>query len=87
MALKAGTTGDLADSMAKMIEEAMQAEWPYVMGDDTSFTSNTQLQLLCVAVAQGVVKYLSTHASSLTVHVTSDSGTFPVTIATTGTLR
>jgi len=88
MALKAGTNADFANSMAQAIETALKQEWPHVMGTGQSVESNPQLRLLCVAVAQGVVKYLADNAtSSLVVNVTSPhEASGYVEIQTTGTL-
>ena len=72
MALKPGTVADFDNSMAQAIENAMRAEWPRVMGSEQSFDSNPQLKLLCVAVAQGVVRYLRDNPSSLKVTVNAN---------------
>ena len=76
MALKAGTTGDYSGSMAEAIEHAFRSEWPSVMKSmSLPATTSPDLQLLFVAVAQGVVKHLYANASSFQVQVTiTDSG-------------
>jgi hypothetical protein len=90
MALKAGTTGDTSDSMAAAIEHAFRSAWPAVMTHmDLPSTTSPDLQLLFVAIAQGVVHYLTDHASSFQVSVTvaaDHTATATVTIATTGQL-
>ncbi len=90
MSLKAGTNADFSASMAEAIENALQQEWPHVMGAGQSVESNPQLRLLCIAVAQGVVRYLKDHAEdSFEVHLDSSIDTTPdghVEIETTGTL-
>ncbi len=74
MALKPGTVADYDGSMAKAIENAMRQEWPNVMGAGTSFDSNPQLKLLCVAVAQGVIRYLRDNPASFKVTVSGTAG-------------
>ncbi len=74
MALKAGTVGDFDGSLAQAIEAAMQAAWPSVMGAGKAFQSNPQLKLLCVAVAQGVVRYLRDNPDAFKVTVSDASG-------------
>jgi hypothetical protein len=90
MPIKAGTVVDMSGSMALAIENALRHEWPNVMRSSSSFDSNPQLKLLCVAVAQGVVRYLAEHPNDFKVKVhTSGSGnsTGQVTeVITTGTL-
>lgn len=68
MALKAGTKNDYTGSMAEAIEHAFQKAWPHVMGGKGP-ESNPQMELLFIAIAQGVVKYLSTHSDSFEVEV------------------
>jgi hypothetical protein len=89
--LKAGTVDDFGDSLAQAIEAAMQAAWPSVMGAGQSFQSNPQLKLLCVAVAQGVVRHLRDNAGAFKVTVTDAGGLGDETgqvssIETTGTI-
>lgn len=90
MSLKAGTVGDTSNSMAAAIEKAFRAAWPAVMTHmDLPSTTSPDLQLLFVAIAQGVVHYLADHADSIQVSVTVASNltaTATVTIATTGQL-
>lgn len=64
MALKAGTIGDFSDSMAEVIENAFLEEWPEAMGGADKPETNPQMRLLFVAVAQGVVRYLTDHAEA-----------------------
>ena len=90
MALKAGTTGDTSDSMAAAIEQAFRSAWPAVMTHmDLPSETSPDLQLLFVAIAQGVVHYLADHPDSFQVSVTvatNLTATAKVTIATSGTL-
>ena len=90
MSLKAGTNSDFSASMAEAIETALKQEWPNVMGAGQSVESNPQLRLLCIAVAQGVIRYLKDNSGdSLWVHlVTTSENTYDghVDIETTGTL-
>ena len=90
MLLKAGTTADFSDSMAAAIETALKREWPHVMGVGQTVDSNPQMRLLCIAVAQGVVRYLKDHAgNSFDVYLDSSAHSYPdghVEIKTTGTL-
>jgi hypothetical protein len=91
MTLKAGTSEDFANSMAAAIERAMQQEWPKVMGADSAFESNPQLRLLCIAVAQGVVRHLVDQAAAgILVQQTggesAHSHTLTVAVQTSGTL-
>jgi len=70
MALKAGTIADFSDSMAEAIENAFLEEWPKVMGGaaDEVPEMNEQMKLIFVAVAQGVVRYLTDHAEAFHIH-------------------
>jgi hypothetical protein len=90
MSLKAGTNSDFSDSMAEAIETALKQEWPNVMGAGQSVESNPQLRLLCIAVAQGVIRYLNDNSTdSLWVHLaTSSENDYEghIHIETTGTL-
>lgn len=76
MALKAGTIADFSDSMAEAIENAFLEEWPEAMGGADKPETNPQMRLLFVAVAQGVVRYLTDHAEAAfrihSVEVTQD---------------
>lgn len=69
MPLKAGSKGNLVDSMAKDIENAFRANWSAFMGEDIEIpnTNNPQMQLLIVAIAQGVVKHLQDNAREFTI--------------------
>jgi len=92
MALKAGTTAssEYSGSLAQAIEQAFRKEWPSVMkGMDLPATTSPDLQLLFVAIAQGIVRYLKDHASSFQVSVAvsgAHTHTTTVTIASTGQL-
>ncbi len=69
MTLKAGTTNDFSDSMAAAIEAALKTEWPNVMGAGSTVDSNPQLRLLCIAVAQGVLRHLKDNPADIKVLV------------------
>jgi hypothetical protein len=64
--LKAGTVEDFADSMAAYIEQAMRKEWqtmkrkalPTSLGEEDR-------RILFAAIAQGVLKFLYDHRSSI----------------------
>ncbi len=92
MAYKAGTVNDFADSMAKAIEDALKTEWAQVKGEALPSTGEEDRRLLFVAIAQGVLRYLSDydHTSldvydvQVTNHVGNDG---KVRVITTGTLH
>lgn len=90
MSLKAGTNADFSGSLAEAIERALKKEWPHVMGAKQTVESNPQMRLLCVAVAQGVIRYLKDHANDsmrvdlVTTPANSNDG--HIDIKTTGTL-
>lgn len=92
MAYKAGTVNDFANSMAKAIEDALKTEWASVKGKALPSTGEEDRRLLFVAIAQGVLRYLSEHDdTSLDVHsvqVTNHVGNDgKVRVITTGTLH
>jgi hypothetical protein len=80
MALKAGvirdTNGhpDNADSMAQAIENAFIREWPNAMGGQPAPEHNKQMQLLFVAVAQGIIDYLAVHPEAFKIEIDLGSG-------------
>jgi hypothetical protein len=86
MALKAGTIPDpndseapslaasLAGSMAKAMEDAFVTQWPNVMGERDLPEDRQQMQLMFVAVAQGVVEHLRNNPDAFKVEVTLSSG-------------
>ena len=84
MALKAGKIGDLDSSMANDIENAFMAEWGNVMKDalgnplPTPAPNNTQMQLLFVAIAQGVVNHLKSNHTAFTVEVDTHTHTIDI---------
>ncbi len=63
-------------SMAEAMEKAFEAEWPIIMETEKPKKSK-HLQLMFIAVAQGVVKHLRDNISAITVEVPkiSTSGT------------
>ena len=86
MALKAGTIPDpndptadsledsLAGSMAKSMEDAFVKQWPNVMGEQDVPLDRQQMQLMFVAVAQGIVEHLQENATAFNVQVTFSPG-------------
>ena len=90
MSIKAGTNAEFPGSLAEAIEHALKKEWPYVMGEGQTVESNPQMRLLCIAVAQGVIRYLKDHAnnSMLVDLVTTPANSIDghIDIITTGTL-
>jgi hypothetical protein len=69
MAFKAGTVDDFEDSMAEAIEDALKAEWATVKETAFPTTGEEDRRLLFVAIAQGIVRYLKSHAAdSIIVH-------------------
>jgi hypothetical protein len=72
MKIKAGKINDLSNSLAADIENAFMKEWGNVMKDENGNSlptpnSNKQMQLLFIAVAQGVVKHLKMHQDSIVI--------------------
>ncbi len=86
MALKAGTIPDpndpeapsledsLEGSMAKAMEQAFVMLWSNVMGEQDVPLDRQQMQLMFVAVAQGVVEHLKENATAFKVQVTFSPG-------------
>jgi hypothetical protein len=73
--LKAGTLGDIAESMAAYIEKAMQNEWLAVKGTSLpGGPGDEDRKILFAAVAQGLLKYLYDHRADIaTLTAGSDS--------------
>jgi hypothetical protein len=90
MSLKAGTNLDFSGSLAEAIENALKKEWPHVMGTGQTVKSNPHMRLLCIAVAQGVIRYLKDNAKDsmrvdlVTTPANNNDGY--IDIKTTGTL-
>lgn len=81
MALKAGTIADFTNSMAKAIEDAFIAAWPDAMGTGTTApTPNAQMQLLYVAIAQGVINHLAAHPEAFVIDATLSGTTITSSI-------
>lgn len=74
MPLKAGTTNDLSNSMAKAMEDAFVEQWSNVMGDRELPEDRQQMRLMFVAVAQGVVEHLKSNPNAFRVEVTLPGG-------------
>lgn len=90
MPLKAGSKNrndDFINSMAEAMEKAFEAEWPHIMGSEALPPSNEQMQLLFIAIAQGIVRHLVENPGSFNVQTDSTSHAGKVSnISTTGTL-
>jgi hypothetical protein len=71
MALKPGTYGNLGGSMAGAIQTAFDAHFKEIIGKDPP-ASNKQIELLCIAVAEGVINHLKAHPEAF--KVTFDIG-------------
>ena len=64
--LKAGRVADMANSMAAAIEQAMQDEWLVVKGHPLPApVGEVDRQILFVAVARGVLRYLHEHRTDI----------------------
>jgi hypothetical protein len=78
MALKAGTVSDFSDSLAAAIEHALEVEWELVKGETLPADGQADRRLLFVAIAQGIVRYLSENDEASfdvhTVEVTQKTG-------------
>ena len=82
MALIAGTsTENYSGSMAEAIERAFIAEWPAIMGDSAPAPhSNQQMQLLCIAIAKGVIDHLVNHPEAFEIKVDVGGTVYPATV-------
>lgn len=69
MPLKPGTHTDLSGSMAEAIQSAFNANYKEIIGKDPP-ASNKQFELLCIAVAQGVIEHLKAHSADFKVKTT-----------------
>lgn len=77
MLLKAGTINDYIDSMAAEMSAAFLAAWNDAISDQPAPTEvSSQMRLLFVAVAQGVVKHLYATKDSFVVQVKDGSNTY-----------
>jgi hypothetical protein len=56
-------------SMAEAMEKAFEKEWPFIMGSAPKPPSSPEMQLLFIAIAQGVVKHLVSNASAIQILV------------------
>lgn len=70
MGLKAGTTTNLNNSMAKAMEDAFIAEWLRVKEDQAAPEMTEDMRLIFVAVAQGVINHLKANQNAFEVLVT-----------------
>ncbi len=72
MGLKAGKIGDLSASMARAMEDAFRNEWVRVK-EGSAPVMTEDMQLIFVAVAQGVVDHLVANPDAFNVTVNSHS--------------
>jgi len=64
--LKAGTVNDFANSMAAEMEAAMKSEWQAVKNTALPGGAGEEdRKILFVAVARGVLKYLTDHRNDI----------------------
>jgi hypothetical protein len=67
--------------MAQAIEQAFRKEWPCLVdGVTLPATTSPEMQLLFIAVAQGVVGYLKKHIKSFKVKVSGPGTGYTVTV-------
>ena len=81
MPLKAGSKADYADSMANVMEQAFYKEWSSFMGSADKPDPSPQMQLLFVAIAQGVVEHLKAYHDSFHVKVNNGSDQYEGTVS------
>ena len=74
MALKAGHVADFSGSLAEAIENAMKTEWQTVKGEPMPDTDPQDRRILFVAIAQGVLGYLNSHAADAINTIEYDDG-------------
>jgi hypothetical protein len=80
MGLTAGTFIDnYAGSMAEAIEKAFKSEWPNIMGTSAPATE-AQMKLLCIAIAQGVIRHLVDHPEAFEINVNIGGTTYPASV-------
>ncbi len=69
MALIPGTYGNLGGSMAEAIHTAFNNHYKEIIGKDPP-ASNKQFELLCIAVAEGVINHLKANPEAFKVKTT-----------------
>ncbi|MXV49672.1 hypothetical protein GS399_01710 [Pedobacter sp. HMF7647] len=74
MALKAGTKSDFSSSMAEAIQTAFNNHYNEIMGQPPP-PDNKQMQLLCIAVAEGVINHLKAHPEAFVIKTKFGDGT------------
>ena len=80
MALKSGTPTGLSGSMAEAIQDAFNKHYPELMGKPAP-GKNKQMTLLCVAIAEGVIKHLKANPEAFDVNVKLHGGvSYPATV-------
>jgi hypothetical protein len=72
MPLIAGTIEQFTGSMADAILTAFLNAWPDAMGAAPAPPVNKQMQLLYVAIAEGVISYLAANKDSFVITTTFD---------------
>ena len=84
MALKGGHVSDFGGSLAAAIEQALGEELQAVKGQSLPpEDGREERRILCVGIAQGVLRYLKTHQNEIFTSVTLDAGGGAVTSAVT----
>lgn len=85
MALKPGTINDFSNSMAKEMEDAFMATWPFVMHDAPVPVANDQMRLMFIAISKGLIEHLKKNSTSFIVN-TTDNGVNTATGSVTSIL-
>jgi hypothetical protein len=70
-----GSINDMANSMADMIDKAMESEWPAAFGQPLSVQGKRDRQVLFLAIAKGVLGYLYDNLTSVETDVVKDTPT------------
>ncbi|MGY3051890.1 chloramphenicol 3-O-phosphotransferase [Pedobacter sp. UYEF25] len=73
MALIPGTPSSLSGSMAEAIQDAFNSYYPQIMGKSAP-DANKQMTLLCLAIAEGVIKHLKAHSEAFEIKTSLDNG-------------
>ena len=73
MPLKPGHVSDFTGSMAKAMEDALKSEWLAVKETPLPNVGGEDRQLLFVAIAQGILKYLDAHEADITTTTRHDT--------------
>lgn len=65
MPIKPGTKDDFEDSLADYIDRALQEAWRQEKGTELPEAGHDDRKILCIAIAQGIVRYLQINQASL----------------------